>query len=263
MNQSKDIPTSLEIKDAHFEYLIRLADDRLILGHRLSEWCGRGPILEEDIALTNFALDYIGQATSLLKYAAEIEDKGRTEDDIAFFRDTIDYKCLKITELPRGDFGFTVARQLIFSIYSYLLFNELRDSGDKTIAGISAKAFKECQYHVRHSRKWTITLGDGTEESHERIQRGFDELWRFTDELFYMDEVDERLLAEGIAVDLHQIKPEWKQRMSQVLEEAGLSMPSDDQYMADGGRNGIHTEHLGYLLAEMQHLPRSYPDATW
>lgn len=263
MNQSQTENRPEETKEALFEYLLRLADDRLILGHRISEWCGHGPILEEDIALTNMSLDYIGQATSLLEYAAEIESKGRTEDDIAFFRDAIDYRCLKITELPRGDFGFTIARQLIFSIYSYLLFNSLKNSEDKTVAGISAKAFKECQYHVRHSRKWTITLGDGTEESHKRIQQAFDELWRYTGELFYMDEVDHQLLADGIAVDVQEIKPEWKQRMSQVLEEANVSMPSDDQYMADGGRNGIHTEHLGYLLAEMQRLPRCYPDATW
>jgi len=263
MKRSQPTNRPEEPKDALFEYLVRLADDRLILGHRLSEWCGHGPILEEDIALTNMSLDYIGQATSLLEYAAEIEDQGRTEDDIAFFRDAIDYKCLKITELPRGDFAFTIARQLIFSIYSYLLFNELRNSGDKKVAGISAKAFKECRYHVRHSRKWTITLGDGTDESHERIQRAFYELWRYTGELFYMDDIDHHLLAEGIAFDIGEIKPEWKQRMSQVLEEANVTMPTDDQYMAEGGRNGIHTEHLGYLLAEMQRLPRSYPDATW
>ena len=265
MTQSKAKSESsvMNINDALFEYILRLADDRLILGHRLSEWCGHGPILEEDIAITNMALDYIGQATSLLEYAGEIENKGRSEDDIAFFRDTIDYRCLKITELPRGDFGFTIARQLLFSVFSYLLFNRLQKSEDKTLAGISAKAFKECRYHVRHSRKWTVTLGDGTEESHTRIQNAFNELWRYTNELFYMDDVDELLLDNGIAADLNVIKPEWKQRITEVLDEGNISVPPDDQYMVDGSREGLHTEHLGHLLAEMQRLPRSYPDATW
>ena len=253
----------ISTQEALFEYLLRMGDDRLILGHRLSEWCGHGPILEEDIALSNIALDYIGHATSLLEYAGEIEDKGRDEDDIAFFRDGIDYKCIKMVQLPRGDFGFTMARQFLFSVFSYLFYSKLKDTGDDTLRGMAQKALKETRYHVRHSREWILRLGDGTDESNERIQKSFNDLWMYTDELFYMDDIDKHLIDEGIAFDLADIRPEWKDRVEQTMEEATLEVPPYDQYMAEGGREGFHTEHLGHLLAEMQRLPRSYPDAEW
>jgi len=255
--------SGITTKDALFEYLLRMADDRLILGHRLSEWCGHGPILEEDIALTNISLDYIGHATSLLEYAGEVEDKSRDEDDIAFFRDTIDYKCIKMVELPKGDFGFTIARQFLFSVFSYLFYNKLKETSDDTLRGMAQKALKETRYHIRHSREWVLHLGDGTDESHHRIQKAFNELWMYTDELFYMDETDQHLVEKGIGVDLEQVRPDWKNQVEKVLNDATLNVPSYDQYMAEGGRIGIHTEYLGYLLAEMQRLPRSYPDAQW
>ncbi|MDX1638954.1 MAG: 1,2-phenylacetyl-CoA epoxidase subunit PaaC [Balneolaceae bacterium] len=249
--------------DARYEYILRLADDRLILGHRLSEWCGHGPILEEDIALANIALDYIGHSAALYEHAAELEGEGRHRDELVYFRDDPQYKNLKITELPRGDFGFTVARQFLFSVFSYLLYRELSDIDDEQLGGIVGKHLKEIKYHLRHSREWVLRLGDGTEESHLRIQEAFDELWMYTDAMFYMNEVDETLISEQLAVDLESLRPAWKETVIEVLEEATLQVPDFDQHMVGGGRNGFHTEHLGHLLAEMQHLRRSYPDADW
>ena len=252
-----------DTKEAFCTYLLRMADDRLVLGHRLSEWCGHGPILEEDIAMANIALDYIGHASSLLKYAGEIEDQGRDEDQLAYFRSGREYLNIKMVELPKGDFGFTIARQLLFSTFSLLYYQQLMNSNDEQLKGLAAKAFKESRYHFRHSKEWTLRLGDGTDESHGRIQHAFDELWMYTEELFYMDDIDRKLMEEDIAVDLTSIKPEWEQRINYILTEATLTVPSDDQYMQSGGRNGIHTEYLGYLLGEMQILPRTYPDAQW
>ncbi|MDR8393302.1 phenylacetate-CoA oxygenase subunit PaaC [Aliifodinibius sp. S!AR15-10] len=250
-------------KDALFEYILRLADDRLILGHRLSEWCGHGPILEEDIALANIALDYIGHAATLYEYAAEVEGKGRHRDDIVYFRDDPQYKNLKMVELPKGDFGFTIARQFLFSTFSYLLYEKLSDIDDSQLGGMFAKHLKEIKYHLRHSREWVYRLGDGTEESHQRIQDAFNELWTYTDELFYTDEVDKHLRNKNLAVDLEEIRPKWKETVIEILEKATLEVPDFDQYMVSGGRTGFHTEHLGHLLAEMQHLRRSYPEANW
>jgi ring-1,2-phenylacetyl-CoA epoxidase subunit PaaC len=250
-------------QDALFEYLIRLADDRLILGHRLSEWCGHGPILEEDIALANVALDYIGHAASLYEYAAEIEAEGRHRDDIVYFRNDVEYKNLKITELPKGDFGFTIARQFLFSAFSYFLYERLSEVEDEQFRGMIQKHFKEVKYHLRHSREWVLRLGDGTDESHERIQDAFDELWTYTDELFYQDEIDDFLQDENLAADSESFKSDWKELVTETLEEATLDVPDFDQYMAEGGRKGLHTECLGHLLAEMQHLRRSYPDGDW
>lgn len=246
-----------------FEYLIRLADDRLILGHRLSEWCGHGPILEEDIALANIALDYIGHAASLYEYATEIEDEGRDRDEIVYFRNDVEYKNLKITELPKGDFGFTIARQFLFSAFSYFLYERLSEVVDEQFRGMILKHFKEVKYHLRHSREWILRLGDGTDESHRRIQNAFDELWTYTEEFFYQDEIDEFLRNEGLATDSDSFKSDWKKLVTETLKEATLDVPDFDQYMAEGGRKGLHTEHLGHLLAEMQHLRRSYPNADW
>lgn len=253
----------LDKQEAFFEYLVRLADDRLILGHRLSEWCGHGPILEEDIALANIALDNIGHAASLYEYAAEVEDEGRHRDDIVYFRNDVEYRNIKMVELPKGDFGFTIARQFLFSSYSYFLYEALKSADDDQFSGMVKKHLKEIKYHLRHSREWVFRLGDGTDESHERIQQSFDELWTYIGEMFYSDEVDKLMIKEGLGVDTSGFLDDWKELVTDVLEEATLEVPDFDQFMQTGGRTGMHTEHLGHLLAEMQHLRRSYPDADW
>lgn len=250
-------------QEALFTYLLRLADDRLILGHRLSEWCGHGPVLEEDIALANMALDNIGHATSLLTYAAEVENKGRNEDQLAFFRDDRAYTNIKMVELPKGDFGFTIARQFLFSTFAMLQYEAMKDCADPQLKGMTAKALKEYRYHHRHSKQWIIRLGDGTKESHERIQKSIHDLWMYTNELFFMDDVDDVLISEKIAVNLEDLRPTWQELVEQTLKEATLEIPDYKQYMQEGGRKGFHTEHLGYLLGEMQHLPRKYPEAQW
>lgn len=246
-----------------FEYLVRLADDRLILGQRLSEWSGHGPELEEDLALANIALDMIGHASGLYTYAAEIEGEGRDEDDLAYFRDDIDFKNFQMLEQPKGDFAYTIARQFLFSLYSYLLYMELKDADDEQFAGLASKHLKEIRYHLRHSREWVLRLGDGTEESHRRIQDAFDDIWMYTGELFEMDEVDKKAAEEGFGADLAKLRKPWKEHVDEVLDEATLTVPDDNQYMASGGRTGFHTEHLGHMLAQMQFLRRSYPDAEW
>ncbi len=248
---------------ALFEYLLRLGDDALVLGHRLLEWCGHGPFLEEDIALANIALDGIGQAHAFLRLAGEVEGTGRSEDDLAFLRDAIAFRNVQLVELPKGDFGFTIARQFFFAAYAYLLYEALQESPYAPLAGIAAKAFKEVRYHLRHCSEWMIRLGDGTEESHRRVQTALDDLWMYTGELFETDTVVQALNEAGIAPEVSSMRPRWKAMVGTVLEQAILTMPDDDQYMATGGRTGRHTEHLGHLLAEMQVLPRSFPDAVW
>ncbi|MCG2588149.1 1,2-phenylacetyl-CoA epoxidase subunit PaaC [Rhodohalobacter sulfatireducens] len=245
------------------EMILRLADDRLIHGHRLSEWTGHGPELEEDLALANMALDMIGHAAALYGYAAGIEGK-EDEDYYAYFRDDIDFKNVAMVELPKGDFAFTMARQFLFSAYSYFLYQKLIETvQDEQFNGMLQKHFKEIKYHLRHSREWILRLGDGTEESHKRIQGAFDEIWMYTGELFDLDEVDQSAIEQGLFVDVTTFKDEWKNLVNEVLEEATLDVPDDDQYMFSGARQGRHTEYLGRLLAEMQFLRRSYPDAEW
>ncbi len=248
---------------ALFEYLLRLGDDALVLGHRLSAWCGHGPTLEEDIALANMALDCVGQANALLGLAGEVEGAGRNEDDLAYFRDAIEYRNAQITELPHGDFGFTIVRQFLFSAYAYLLYEALQESPYAPLAGVAAKALKEVRYHLRHSSEWMIRLGDGTDESHRRVQEAVDDLWMYTGELFETDALLQSLHDDGLVPDVAAMRPRWKAMVGTVLEQATLTMPHDDQYMATGGRTGRHTEHLGHMLAEMQVLPRSFPDAVW
>ena len=245
-----------------FHYLLRLGDDRLVLGHRLSEWCGHAPILEEDIALANIALDLIGQATLLLKLAGEVEGKGRDEDALAYFRDAIDYRNILMVELPKGDFAFTIVRQFLFGVAAFHQLEALSRSTHATLAGIAAKALKETRYHVRHSADWVIKLGDGTEESHRRAQTALDDLWRYTGEMFLADEVDSRLRQEGVAPDLTSLEPTWRQQVTDVLSRATLSAPAVG-YMQRGGRVGRHTEHLGHMLSEMQIVARSHPGAKW
>ena len=245
-----------------FEYLLRLGDDRLVLGHRLSEWCGHAPILEEDIALANIALDLIGQSSLYLHLAGEVEGKGRTEDALAYFREAIEFRNLLIVELPNGDFAFTILRQFLFDAFSFHLLQQLEKSTHVELGGIAAKGYKEVRYHLRHSSEWVQRLGDGTDESHTRAQRALDELWRFTGEMFETDEVDERLLAAGIAADVKAIEPKWCAMVSDVLSRATLKIP-DNVAMMTGGRRGRHTEYLGHMLSEMQIVARSHPGAEW
>jgi ring-1,2-phenylacetyl-CoA epoxidase subunit PaaC len=250
------------LSDHLYQYLLRLGDDRLVLGHRLSEWCGHGPILEEDIALANIALDLIGQATLYLKLAGETEGKGRSEDELAYFRDAIDYRNVQMVELPKGDFAFTTLRQFFFDVFSYHVLEQLQSSKHSEVSGIAAKGFKEVRYHVRHSSEWVVRLGDGTQESHARAQKALNELWRFTAEMFQADDVDRALKDEGIGADLDAIKPRWDAVVSDVLDRATLTIPSDPPAMT-GGRRGRHTEHLGRMLSEMQIVARSFPGAQW
>lgn len=244
------------------EYLLRLGDDRLILGHRMSEWCGHGPILEEDIALANTALDLIGQANLFLELAGQVEGKGRTADALAYFREGVEFRNAQIMELPRGDFAFTTARQFLVSVFELLHLERLQSSKHSELAGIAAKALKETRYHARHAADWMLKLGDGTAESHQRAQAAVDDLWRFTGELFEVDEVERALTGEGVAVDRAGLRTPWRAEVSRVLAAATLTMP-DDGFMQRGGREGKHTEHLGHLLAEMQIVARSFPGAEW
>jgi ring-1,2-phenylacetyl-CoA epoxidase subunit PaaC len=249
-------------RDALVQYLFRLADDRLVLGHRLSEWCGHAPILEEDIALANIALDLIGQASAMLALAGETEAAGRDADALAYLREAIDYRNALLVELPRGDFAFTIVRQFVFSVAAFYHLDALAKSAHSTVSGIAAKALKETRYHVRHAGEWVIKLGDGTEESHRRSQDAVDAMWRYTGELFLMDDTDRQLIDAGIVPDLAPVERAWRDQMNDVLQRATLAIP-DVAYMQRGGRVGRHTEHLGHLLAEMQILQRSFPGAKW
>lgn len=248
--------------DPLFEYVQRLGDDRLILGHRLSEWCGHGPILEEDIATANIALDLIGQAASLLRLAGAIEGKGRDEDALAYFRDGVQFRNCLMVEQPNGDFGQTMVRQFLFDAHSVLVWEALAKGGHAELAAIAAKALKEDKYHLRHSSEWVVRLGDGTEESHARVQRALDGIWRYTGELFERDGIDEAVAALGVDVDLAGIRSRWDAIVDDVLARATLVRPTDAG-MRRGGRIGRHTEHLGHLLATMQIVARSHPGATW
>lgn len=251
------------VDTALFEYLLRLGDDSLVLGHRLSEWCGHGPTLEEDIALANIALDLIGQANAWLGQAGLVEGQNRSADDLAYFRMGIQYRNVQLAELPRGDFGYTIARHFFYAAYAYLRYDALRTSTHETLAGIAAKAFKEVRYHLRHTSEWMIRLGDGTEESHHRVQKAVDALWPYTGELFETDAVDQTLVQAGLVPDTDTLPQRWLAIVDQVFEQATLTHPAVDGHMHTGGRHGRHTEHLGHMLAEMQILPRSFPDAQW
>lgn len=252
----------MEIKEALYNYALRMGDNSLILGHRLSEWCGHGPILEQDIALINVSLDLIGQSRSYLAYAGEIEGKGRNEDDMAYLRIEREFRNVLLTEQPNGDFGRTIARQFFFDVFHYLLLEELSKSTDEQLAAIAVKSLKEVTYHLRFSSEWMIRLGDGTDESHRRIQESVYELWMYTGELFGKDEVDETLIGVGIAPDLSALKPAWDEKVGAILKEATLSQP-ESGWMQSGGRKGIHSEHLGFLLSELQYLQRTIPNANW
>jgi ring-1,2-phenylacetyl-CoA epoxidase subunit PaaC len=248
--------------EALFSYCLRRGDDNLILSHRLGEWCGHGPQLEEDIALTNRALDLIGQARNYLQYAAVVEGKGRTEDDLAYLRDERQFTHVKLVELPNGDYAHTMVRSFLYDAWHLPLQQALCASTDAQLAAIAAKAVKEVTYHLKISGDWMIRFGDGTEESHRRAQTALDDLWTYSGELFATDEVEALLLATGAVPDMAGIKAVFDTRVNQVLAEATLKRPADG-FMASGGRQGKHGEHLGPLLAEMQYLQRSHPGAQW
>jgi ring-1,2-phenylacetyl-CoA epoxidase subunit PaaC len=243
-------------------YLLHLADNALILGHRNSEWCGHGPVLEQDIALTNISLDLIGQSRYLYQYAAAINGNGASEDSLAFLRDARSYLNLLMLELPKGDWGFTILRQYLFSEFQLLQYKALQRSTDPQLAGIAEKGLKETSYHRRWSSEWVIRLGDGTDESHKRMQDSLAQIWPYTGEFFMPAIFEQEMAATDIGVDPSSCKQEWMMKTMAVLEEATLMIP-DGSWFQKGGKDGRHTEHLGYLLAEMQFIQRAYPGQDW
>lgn len=249
-------------QEALFKYTLRLGDSSIILAQRLSEWTSKGPFLEEDLALTNIALDIFGRGKNLLEYAARVENKGRTEDTLAFFRTDRQFTNYLICEQDNGDYAKTMLRQCLVDSFDLLLYTGLSKSKDETLAGIAAKSIKEITYHKRHSFSWIDRFGNGTEESHTKVQNALNELWRFTGEFFEVEEADEILIKEGIAVDVKAFHSKWEAELKSLFKKANITLP-ETVFMQTGGRKGIHTEHLAYLLAEMQALPRMYPDAKW
>jgi ring-1,2-phenylacetyl-CoA epoxidase subunit PaaC len=245
-----------------FSYLLWMADTTLVLGHRLSEWCGHGPILEEDIAMTNISLDLLGQARYYYTYAGEVDGNGKTEDDLAYLRDVMNYHNSLIVEQPNGDFAYTIIRQFLYTAMSYHLQEALLSSTDERIRSVAEKAIKEVTYHLRHSSDWILRLGDGTEESHKKVQNALDNIWMFIGDMFVSLPGDKILVDEKIIPDMTSIRKKWDVTVKKVIEEATLKVPADS-YMMKGGREGKHTEHLGFILAELQFLPRAYPDAKW
>ena len=245
-----------------YKFLLRIGDDSLILGQRLAELCGHGPILEEDIALTNISLDLIGQATNIYTYAAQLEGKGRDADALAFLRLEHQYLNAILVEQPNGNFADTLVRQFFFDVYRKLLFEQLLTSTDKQVAAIAEKSLKETRYHLKHSSEWVIRLGDGTEQSKERAQFAILDLWRYTDELFYMDETEMQLAKAGVIPNLKDLKPLWMEQVLSVLNLATLTLPENQGFFG-AGRQGRHSEYMGFLLAQLQYMQRVYPNMQW
>jgi ring-1,2-phenylacetyl-CoA epoxidase subunit PaaC len=243
-------------------YALRRADDALILGHRLSEWCGHAPMMEEDMALANMGLDLLGQARELYSYAADVEGNGNDEDKFAYLRDVRQYRNLLLLEQPNGDFARTMARQFFYAAFADLYWRAMMKSRDATLAAIAAKSEKESAYHIRHCSEWIIRLGDGTEESRRRAQTAIDDLWSYTGEMFEVDDSERGLIDAGIAIDPATLRQGWLETVSNVLREATLALPNND-WMQQGGRSGRHSEHLGHLLSELQSMPRTFPGVTW
>ena len=243
-------------------YALRRADDALILGHRLSEWCGHAPALEEDMALANMGLDLLGQARELYSYAANVEGKGNDEDKFAYLRDVRQHRNLLLLEQPNGDFARTMVRQFFYAAFADLYWRAMMRSSDATLAAIAAKSEKESAYHLRHSSEWIVRLGDGTDESHRRAQAAIDDLWAYTGEMFDVDDSERALIESGVAVDPAALRPSWLKTIADVVGEATLVLPKGD-WMQQGGRSGRHSEHLGHLLSELQSMQRTFPGATW
>jgi len=254
--------TKLTPEEALAQTVIQIADDHLILGHRLSEWCGHAPMLEEDLSMPNIALDLIGQARALYSYAASVENKGRSEDDIAYLRKDREYTNCLLVERPNGDFAHTMLRQYYFAVYMQLFWQGALESSDKTISGIAGKALKEVSYHVRHCGEWIIRLGDGTKESASRMANAVDALHPYTEEFFTLGAAPELCVAAGVIPDSANIKTLWTNLITPVFKQAGLTIP-EVPYPQSGGRNGQHTEDFGFLLAELQYVQRAYPGAQW
>ena len=255
-------PVRIALKKHLINFSTALGDDSLIIGQRLAEWCGNAPVLEEELAMANVALDFLGRAQFFYEYVSELETGKRTPDDIAFIRDSREYRNLLIMELPNGDFGFTMARQLMIDAFNVLYLRQLADSSDRRLAAIAAKAVKESRYHLRRSRGWVVRLGDGTNDSRARMQSAFDELWGFAPELFTMTADERVLLNAGVSVDRNALHDEWNEAMADAMSEATLERPSEDWWVL-GGREGVHTEHLGHLLSELQFMQRAYPGLLW
>lgn len=245
-----------------YEYVLRIADNCLILGQRLAEWCGHGPILEQDIAMTNISLDLIGQSRNYYQYAAEIAGEGKNEDDVAFLRDGMEFRNLLLLEQPNGDFAQTVLRQFFFDSFHLPFLKKMVNSKDERLASIAEKSIKEVTYHLRWSEQWVLRLGDGTEESHQRIASALDNLWMYAHESVEMDSLDTKMYDTGIGVNLGEIKDDFTRNIQDTLERATLNVP-DSAFVQTGGKEGRHTEHLGYILAEMQHMQRAHPGAKW
>lgn len=243
------------------KYILRIADTTLILSQRLSEWCSKGPSLEEDIALSNISLDLLGQANGLLEYVSKLNGK-ISADDYAFKRDEREFYNFQICEIENGHFGDTIIRQFLIDVYFKLYYQELEKSKDETLSALATKSLKEVSYHLRHSSNWVIRLGDGTQESKDKIQKSLNNIWKYTGEFFEMDELDEKMLKEKIGVNNKNLKKDWDKLVDETLNKAKLKRP-EDGYMMTGSRKGIHTEMLGKILSEMQYLPRAYPDAKW
>jgi ring-1,2-phenylacetyl-CoA epoxidase subunit PaaC len=259
----EDLTMQMQASQNMYEYLIRLADDRLILGHRLSEWCGHAPMLEEDIALSNIALDCIGQANMLYTIAVECSGKDQTPDDIVYFREAGEFRNLLLVEQPNGDFARTIVRQFLYDSYGVLLFERLQRSEYHPLAVAAQKCLKELQYHLRHSSHWVIRLGDGTDESRKKAQAALNDLWKYTDEFFLSDGCEDELASARIAPRPVDFESDWNIAVKKLCHEATLSIPQQGTYVHKGGREGKHTEHLGHLLAEMQIVARSFPEIEW
>ncbi len=249
-------------KDLLYKYVLALGDDSLVLGQRLSQWAYKGPFLEEDIALSNISLDMFGRANLLLEYAATLKGNGTTADELAFKRNEREFTNHILCEQPNGNFGDTMVRQFFLDAFYNFFLKILTESKDEKLSAIAQKSIKETTYHLRHSSKWIIRLGDGTAESHVKVQSAINNLWMFTYELFEMNDIENEMVAQKIGVDCLLLKAEWDQIIDEVLSEATLNRPEDSN-MLSGGRAGIHTEHLGHLLSDMQYLQRAYPDAKW
>ena len=250
------------MKDNLYKYILGIADNSLILGQRMGELCGHGPSLETDIACTNISLDLFGQVRSYYQYAAKIADDGRAEDDIAMLRKERDYVNVLLVEQPNTDFAYTMARQFLFDVYHLLFLKELQKSKDLTLSAIATKSIKEVSYHQRFSSDWIKRLGDGTEESHQKIQDAIDGLWTYTDELFHQTDADKAMVKEGIGVDVAVLKDKYYQLVNNILDESTLTIP-ESKWFQKGGKQGIHTEHLGYLLSDLQYMQRAYPNMSW
>jgi ring-1,2-phenylacetyl-CoA epoxidase subunit PaaC len=253
--------------DFHLQYLLRIADSTLVLGQRLAEWCGHGPLLEEDIAMTNVSLDLVGQARLLLSHAGALEGAGRDEDALAFFRDEPAFRNWTLVELPNGeaahdDYAVTIARNLLFSALAVPLWEALAGSSDTTLAQVAAKSVKEARSHLRHASDWIVRFGDGTDDSHARAQAALARLWPYTNEWWATDEVERRAAAEGVGPTLASLKPRWDATIDAVLAQATLARPADSAFVSTG-KLGVHSEYMGFLLAEMQTLARQHPGARW